>query len=82
MGGMDNSLFGMSHKRCRYGEREHVNIENTPMDHNQMKSGPAADPRIPGPKGQSHSNRTSRSSNVAMVIMNPQYRLDEPVSVW
>ncbi len=39
---------------------------------------PSPDPRIPGPKGPEPFNVDKNRSNVAMVVMNPRYRLDEP----
>ena len=81
MGGMDDSLFGMSHKKMKMDgdKKKHVNFENTPMDHNQMKSGAQLqDPRIPGPNGPKPFKPDKSRSNVAMVIMNLQYRLDQP----
>lgn len=51
------------------------------MDHNKMwhgKQPPRHDPRIPGPNGPTPFMPDKERSNVAMVIMNPKYRLDEP----
>ncbi len=51
------------------------------MDHGQMKRNgqrPKQDPRIPGPNGPTSFKPDKGRSNVAMVIMNPKYRLDEP----
>jgi CopA family copper-resistance protein len=65
MSGMDDSLFGMGHGK---------------MDHGKMKHGshpPRHDPRIPGPNGPRPFRPDKGSSSVAMVVMNPRYRLDE-----
>jgi len=51
------------------------------MDHGGMDHGkpPARhDPRIPGPNGPAPFTPDKGDPNVAMVIMNPRYRLDEP----
>jgi len=51
------------------------------MHHGKMAHGshPAkTDPRIPGPNGPTPFKPKKSRSNVAMVIMNPSYRLDEP----
>ena len=51
------------------------------MNHDQMKQDkqrPKHDPRIPGPNGPTPFKPDKGRSNVAMVIMNPKYRLDEP----
>ncbi len=66
MGAMDDSLFGMQKEK---------------MDHGGMAHGhqsPEHDPRIPGPKGPSPFKPEKGNANVAMVIMNPKYRLGEP----
>jgi len=39
---------------------------------------PTDDPRIPGPNGPTPFKPEKGNTNVAMVIMNPRYRLDEP----
>jgi CopA family copper-resistance protein len=39
---------------------------------------PRPDPRIPGPNGPAPFMPDKQGSSVAMVIMNPKYRLDEP----
>ncbi len=41
-------------------------------------SSPRHDPRIPGPNGPAPFKPDKKRSNVAMVVMNPRYRLDEP----
>jgi len=46
------------------------------MGHAAMN--PPQDPRIPGPNGPTPFMPDKARSNVAMVIMNPRYRLDEP----
>jgi len=51
------------------------------MNHGKMGPGsqpPRHDPRIPGPNGPKPFKPDKERSNVAMVIMNPKYRLDEP----
>jgi len=51
------------------------------IDHDQMKRGKQQskhDPRIPGPNGPEPFIPDRKGSNVAMVIMNPKYRLNEP----
>jgi CopA family copper-resistance protein len=66
MGGMDASLFGMGMAK---------------MDHGKMKhkgKSPQQDPRIPGPNGPAPFTPAKSRANVAMVVMNPRYRLDEP----
>ncbi|MCF8105055.1 MAG: copper resistance system multicopper oxidase [Desulfohalobiaceae bacterium] len=63
MGKMDNTLFGMDHSGMK-------------MDHGIGP--PKHDPRIPGPNGPSPFKPEKGRANVAMVIKNPEYRLDEP----
>jgi len=66
MGGMDGSPFGMGMAK---------------MDHGGVKQEgklPQQDPRIPGPNGPAPFMPDESSVNVAMVVMNPRYRLDEP----
>ncbi len=51
------------------------------MDHGKMGDGNNSqrdDPRIPGPNGPTPFKPDKGNTNVAMVIMNPKYRLDEP----
>jgi FtsP/CotA-like multicopper oxidase with cupredoxin domain len=51
------------------------------MGHGKMAHGHQAsqhDPRIPGPNGPAPFQPEKGRSNVAMVVMNPKYRLDEP----
>jgi CopA family copper-resistance protein len=51
------------------------------MGHGKMGHGDQLqghDPRIPGPNGPAPFRPEKARSNVAMVIMNPRYRLDEP----
>lgn len=51
------------------------------MPHGGMGHGsqpPRQDPRIPGPNGPTPFKPDKGNTNVAMVIMNPEYRLDEP----
>ena len=49
------------------------------MGHKKMGHGKERqDPRIPGPNGPTPFMPDKERSNVAMVIMNPKYRLDEP----
>jgi len=50
------------------------------MNHDQMGHGndpTKHDPRIPGPNGPTPFKPDKENTNVAMVIMNPKYRLDE-----
>jgi CopA family copper-resistance protein len=42
------------------------------------KEPPRHDPRVPGPNGPTPFKPDKGNSNVAMVVMNPKYRLDEP----
>jgi CopA family copper-resistance protein len=62
MGGMDDQIFGSSH--------------DMKMGHHEQKT--RHDPRIPGPNGPAPFKPDKKSSSVAMVVMNPKYRLDEP----
>ena len=80
MGGMDDSFFGMDHKKMKMdGKKKHANFKDTPMDHEPQKSGvQLQDPRIPGPNGPKPFKPDKSRSNVAMVIMDLKYRLDEP----
>ncbi len=80
MGGMDESLFGMNHKKMNMGgKKKRANFADTPMDHDSQKSGAQLhDPRIPGPNGPKPFKPDKSRSNVAMVIMNLKYRLDQP----
>jgi CopA family copper-resistance protein len=49
------------------------------MGHGTMgHQAPRHDPRIPGPNGPTPFKPEEGRSNVAMVVMNPKYRLDEP----
>jgi len=51
------------------------------MSHDKMghaSKSSRQDPRIPGPNGPTPFKPDKRRSSVAMVIMNPKYRLDEP----
>jgi len=51
------------------------------MQHGETAQGgtaPRHDPRIPGPNGPAPFKPEKKRSNVAMVIPNPRYRLDEP----
>ena len=51
------------------------------MNHGNMGQGNHSakhDPRIPGPNGPAPFKPEKKRSNVAMVVMNPRYRLDEP----
>jgi FtsP/CotA-like multicopper oxidase with cupredoxin domain len=50
------------------------------MNHDKMghrKNPPKHDPRIPGPNGPTPFKPDKGNTNVAMVIMNPKYRLDD-----
>lgn len=63
-------MSGMDHKEMKMGGK---------MEHDQMKSGAQLqDPRIPGPNGPKPFKPDKGNTNVAMVIMHPEYRLDEP----
>jgi CopA family copper-resistance protein len=56
-------------------------MQNAKMDHGGMAHGHQPtehDPRIPGPNGPTPFKPDKGNSNVAMVIMNPEYRLDQP----
>lgn len=49
------------------------------MGHDKMGHGKKHhDPRIPGPNGPAPFKPDKERSNVAMIVMNPKYRLDEP----
>jgi CopA family copper-resistance protein len=51
------------------------------MNHDKMghaNTPPRQDPRIPGPNRPTPFKPEKSRSNVAMVVMNPKYRLDEP----
>lgn len=52
------------------------------MGSGKMKHGGHAkvrhDPRVPGPNGPTPFKPDKGNTNVAMVVMNPRYRLDEP----
>jgi CopA family copper-resistance protein len=53
----------------------------TGMRHDKMghaSKPPRQDPRIPGPNGPAPFKPDKKRSNVAMVVMNPRYRLDHP----
>jgi len=53
----------------------------TDMSHGKMSDGnnpQRHDPRIPGPNGPTPFMPDKGNTNVAMVIMNPKYRLDDP----
>jgi len=62
MGGMK----GMDQDRMGRGQMRHDGRQ------------PKQDPRIPGPNGPAPFTPDESRSNVAMVIMNPRYRLNEP----
>ena len=66
MGGMDASLFGTGMAKMDHGKMTH-----------EGKS-PRHDPRIPGPNGPAPFMPDKSRANVAMVVMKPRYRLDEP----
>jgi CopA family copper-resistance protein len=69
MGGMDKTFFGMSGKK---------KMDHGKMQHSDKDQGPSHDPRIPGPNGPTPFKPQKSNTNVAMVVMNPKYRLDEP----
>ncbi len=92
MGGMDATLFGMGGGMKHGGGKMKqdgmkMNQDGMEMGHKEMgmdqpgrppaMSKPRHDPRIPGPNGPKPF-MPEKNSNVAMVIMNPSYRLDEP----
>ncbi|MDT8445082.1 MAG: copper resistance system multicopper oxidase, partial [Desulfuromonadales bacterium] len=64
---LDMGQGGMDHGRMDHGNMKH---DKQMVQH---------DPRIPGPNGpQAFLPDRKSSSNVAMIIKNPRYRLDEP----
>lgn len=72
MGMMDDNLFGtMDHSSKRHGPTAHSDMGKAEkmMKHDQ---------RIPGPNGPRPFRPEGKRSNVAMVVMNPRYRLNEP----
>ena len=71
MGGMDDSIFGMSHGSMSHGDMGHGTMGGEGRNRRD-------DPRIPGPNGPAPFRPDKARSNVAMVVMNPKYRLDEP----
>ncbi len=87
MGGMDKTFFGMGGGKMDMkngGQKQH---DGKQMQHDggemKMKEGSGGqpsrhDPRIPGPNGPKPFMPEKGKSSVAMVIMNPKYRLDEP----
>jgi len=80
----------MQHGNIQYDSSQTDNIQQhstqqdsmreDTMQHGGMGHGsrPRQDPRIPGPNGPTYFKPEKSKSNVAMVIMNPKYRLDEP----
>jgi CopA family copper-resistance protein len=69
MGGMDDSLTGMSSGKMNHGGHQMKNNKQK-MKHDE--------PRIPGPNGPKPFKPDKGNPNVAMVVMKPKYRLDEP----
>lgn len=66
MGMMDDMLFGgMDHSKMM-----NMKQDNSPK--------PRQDPDVPGPNGPTPFQPQEGDPEVAMVITNPQYRLDEP----
>ncbi len=87
MGGMDKTFFGMGGGKMDMKNGGRMQHDGKQMQHDggemkmQEKSGSHSsrhDPRIPGPNGPKPFMPEKGKSNVAMVIMNPKYRLDEP----
>lgn len=67
MGMMDDNIFGgMDHKAMKHGQM------------NSGKQWKKPDPAIPGPNGPEPFLPDKANTNVAMVIRNPSYRLNEP----
>jgi CopA family copper-resistance protein len=76
MGGMDDSLTGMgSGKMSHDGHQMKNNKQKMKHDGHRQK---LDDPRIPGPNGPKPFMPDKGNPNVAMVVMKPKYRLDEP----
>ncbi len=78
MGMMDDRIFGASHDTS-VGHGGDMNMgtgESMNMKHGEQST--RHDPRIPGPNGPAPFKPDKNSSSVAMVVMNPKYRLDEP----
>jgi len=82
MGMMDDSMFGgMDHGSMDNGSMGHSAKQHGSTGHSDMgkaKKMMEHDPRIPGPNGPAPFRPEGNRSNVAMVVMNPRYRLDEP----
>jgi len=87
MGMMDDSMFGgMDHGSMDNGSMDHGSMGNSAKQHGstghsdmgKAKKMMEHDPRIPGPNGPAPFRPEGNRSNVAMVVMNPRYRLDEP----
>lgn len=67
MGMMDDNIFGgMDHDGMKHGQ----------MDSGKQWTKP--DPNIPGPNGPEPFLPDKGNTNVAMVVRNPRYRLNEP----
>lgn len=80
MGGMDDSLTGMS-GGMGSGKMSHDGHQMKNNGHQMKHNGHQQqldDPRIPGPNGPKPFKPDKGNPNVAMVAMNPKYRLDEP----
>ena len=70
MGGMDDSLLGTGMVKMNDGKMDHGRMARAqPQRQNS---------RIPGPNGPAPFMPDKSRANVAMVVMNPRYRLDEP----
>ncbi|MEE4112467.1 MAG: copper resistance system multicopper oxidase [Desulfobacteraceae bacterium] len=83
MGAMDDSIFGggMKHGGMQKSDKPAGKMQPGGIQHGHMGHGdqpPQQDPRIPGPNGPTPFKPVEGKSSVAMVIMNPKYRLDEP----
>ena len=79
MGGMDSSLFGMGLIKVDKKTGDGMGHDMSHGGHDGGHGGQMAkqDPRIPGPNGPTPFKAEGGKSNVAMVIMNPKYRLHE-----
>ena len=82
MRSMDDSILGgMKHGKMPQDNMQQSGMQQDKMQPGQMEHGnqpPQQDPRIPGPSGPTPFKPDKGNTNVAMVIMNPEYRLDEP----
>ncbi len=77
MGKMDDKIFGgMDHGEMKQGGADMGEMDDPPPG--QERKPTQQDPRIPGPNGPEPFHPKKEKVNVAMVINNPKYRLDEP----